>query len=113
MPHPTTKQFVTALRTIKKPGGRQPLFLQAHYKATGRALTATKLADAAGYENFRGINLWYGRLAEKVGAALGHKNAGLALIVDLAPPRSVTNKEWVLIMRPAFADALKQVGWVS
>ena len=113
MSHPTAKQFVTAMRSMKKPGGRHPLFLQAHYKAPGRAQTATKLAQAAGYENFRGINLWYGRLADKIGAALGHKNANLALLVEFAPPRSVTNKEWVLMMRPAFADALKQVGWVG
>ncbi|GAB2489126.1 hypothetical protein [Arenimonas alkanexedens] len=113
MPFPTAKQFGAVLKSMKKPGGRQPLFLQAHYKAPGRAQTATRLAQAAGYVDFRGINLWYGRLAEKVGSALGHKNAGLALLVDFAPPRSVSNREWVLIMRPEFAEALKQSGWVN
>lgn len=112
MSHPTTKQFVAVLTKMRRPGGKQSLFLQAHYKAPGRALTATRLGQAAGYQDFRGINLCYGRLADKIGAGLGHQNAHLNMLVEFAPPKTVTNKEWVLIMRPAFADALKQVEWV-
>ena len=75
-------------------------------------MTATRLGKAAGYMNYRGVNLWYGKLADRVGTQLGHTGAGLNLLVEFAPPKSITNKEWVLIMRPALADALKQAGWV-
>ena len=113
MSHPTAKQFVAVLSKLKHPGGKQPLFLQAHYEAPGRALTATNLSHAAGYKDFRGVNLAYGLLAKRIGVALGHSKTNLDLLVEFVAPKSVTNKEWLLVMRPTFAEALKQVGWVA
>jgi hypothetical protein len=108
----TTKQFVSVLKRMSRPGGRQVQFLRAHYRASGRAMTATTLARAVGYKDYRGINLWYGRLADTIGAELGLKNPRLSLLVDFVRPRDVTNTEWILVMRPEFAAALKQAGWV-
>jgi len=112
MPAVSTAQFLSALKKLAKPGGRQLEFLRVHYKAPGRALTATKLAEAVGYKDYRGVNLWYGRLADKIGEALGQKNPHLYLLVDFVPPRAATNKEWIFVMRPEFADALKSAGWL-
>lgn len=108
----STRQFASALRKMTRPGGRQLDFLRAHYRARGRAMTATNLAEAVGYKDYRGINLWYGRLADTIGEVLGQKDPRLSLLVDFVRPRAVTNTEWVLVMRPEFASALKQVGWV-
>jgi hypothetical protein len=97
---------------LPMPGGRQLDFLREHVKAPGRARTARRLAQTAGYQNYGGINLQYGLLARRIGAALGRRDANLSLLVDFVPPTSVTNTEWVMVMHPQFAEALKQAGWI-
>jgi hypothetical protein len=87
-------------------------FLRAHYKARGRALTAKRLAQKVGYKNYRAINRLYGLLAAKMGPLVGQPNSDIDLLVESAPPKSITNKEWILIMRPEFAAGLKRAGWV-
>jgi hypothetical protein len=105
-------RFALALKKLTKPGGRQLRFLRAHYKAPGRALTARRLAQAVGYKSYRGINLWYGRLAARIGPMVGNPGAGMLILVEFAPPKSLTNKEWILVMRPEFAQGLRLAGWV-
>ncbi len=109
---PTQPQFVKALGKVFKPRGRQLDFLREHVQAPGRALTARRLAEAVGYQNHGGINLQYGLLAKRIGDALGRKDVDIALLVALVRPPAVTNKEWVLVMHPQFAEALKQAGWI-
>lgn len=104
--------FASALKQMAKPGGRQMQFLRAHYDAPGKALTAKRLAQNVGYKNYRGINLLYGILAAKIGLLVGQPNSGLLLLVEFASPKSITNKEWILIMRPEFAEGLKRAGWI-
>lgn len=109
---PSVRAFQSALRRIPKPRGRQLDFLQAHYDARARGLNARRLAKAARYRNYRAINLQYGLLASRV--ARGLKVAGgIELLVDSLTPHQASNDEWVLIMRPNFAQALRRVGWVS
>jgi hypothetical protein len=112
---PTTEQFVKAMRAMKRPGGRQPDFLQAHFDAPGRALTMTRLAKAAGYKSYDGANLRYGILATQIGRAmtLRQSEINISLVVDLIRPREVSNREWILVLKPRFAAAMKRVGWVS
>lgn len=109
---PTEDEFFAALNRIALPGGSQRKFLRAHRDAPGRAATAKRLAEAAGYKDHRGVNLHYGRLAKRIGRELGRSEARLSLLVDFAPPRSLTNREWVLVMHPQFAKALKRARWV-
>ena len=108
---PTRAQFAEALKQIRPPRGRQLDFLRYHLHARGRALTASRLAQAVGYQNHGGINLRYGLLAQRIGGALGLKEVHLSLLVEFVRPKSITNTEWVMVMRPQFADALIQVGW--
>lgn len=103
--------FKRALELIGPPGGRQLKFLQAHYSSPGRASTATTLAWAAGYKNFNALNLRYGLLARQVGEALEISGATLGLLLEFKEP-SRTNEHWILSMRPEFADALRELGWV-
>jgi len=109
---PTRAQFVRALNIIDRPQGRQPTFLRAHAAASGRALTARRLAQAVRYKSHDGINLQYGLLARRIGDVLGRKGEGIRLLVDLVQPKSVTNSEWIMVMHPQFAEALKQAGWI-
>ncbi len=106
-------EFAAALRDIERPRGRQIHFLQAHYSAPGRAMTAAKLAKAARYQSWSGLNLQYGIIAKKIGRALGARDFDLSGLVEFAPPSSLTNRHWVLIMRPEFARALKTARWVE
>ena len=113
MPDPTIAQFRRALGAIGTPGGNQQKFLKAHYKARGRAATMTQLAKAAKYQRFTGVNLRYGMLANRIGQELGIPDARLSLLVDFIAPQGVTNREWVLVMKPRFAAALERSGWIS
>ena len=71
------------------------------------------IADVADYKSWRGANLQYGLLADRIGRQMKRQREGFALLVDVIPPKgksrseSVTNEEWVLVMRPAFAEALE------
>jgi hypothetical protein len=65
-----TDQLAAALLEIGVPRGNQLRFLRAHYQAPGRASTASSLAKMAGYKNFNGINLSYGKLAARIRAFL-------------------------------------------
>lgn len=112
MPLPTRAQFAQALSQVRKPRGRQLDFLRDYVKAPGRALTARRLAQSVGYKSHDGINLQYGLLARRIGDALGRNDEGIGLLVDLVRPKSVTNAEWIMVMHPQFADALKLAGWV-
>ena len=111
---PTEAQFLHALRALTPPGGRQRRFLQAHVRARGKALTMEQLARAAGYQDWRGGNLQYGLLATRIAEALGIRppSTAVELLVESVPPKGVTNREWVLVMRPQFAAALVKSGWV-
>ena len=107
------KQFLSALQALGKPGGRQLQFLQAHFESTGRAATATQLADAAGYKKWHTLNLHYGTLGKRVAKVLEHPSEHLGLLVDFSGPGELTNKHWVLFMKPEFAGALQKAGWVK
>ena len=86
-------QFASALKTLDRPGGKQLAFLRAHYRARGRALTANLLAEKAGYKHHGGINVRYGLFAKQIGMSMGVNDASLSLLVDFAPPKTITNKE--------------------
>lgn len=105
--------FKRAMAVLGKPGGRQLGFLQEHFSAPGRASTAGNLARAAGYQNYRAINLHYGGLAKRIAGVLGIKGVGIELLVEGNEPLRITNEHWVLSMRPEFADALSELGWVK
>lgn len=109
----TTTQFKAALQQIGKPGGRQLVFLQAHFSSPGRASTAAKLAIAASYKNHGGVNLHYGILAKRIGEALGAPEPHLGLLLEFNRPASLTNAHWILSMKPKFAEALSSMAWVK
>jgi hypothetical protein len=109
----SASRFATVLQAIGPPNGRRLEFLRAHYAAPGRAATAATLAERVGYSGDNGITLWYGRLARQIGAFVGEGNPDLSLLVELVRPPTVTNKEWILVMRPEFAVGLKKAGWIE
>ena len=109
----TPQQFASALSQVSLTE-KQHAVLRAHYEAPHRALTVTMMAKAARYKNYGGINLQYGGLAKRLGDNLGvktgQKKAHLGFLCDFVEPKALTNSEWILIMRPEFAQGLHLAG---
>jgi hypothetical protein len=109
----SASRFATVLQAIGPPNGRRLKILRAHYAAPGRAVTATMLAEQAGYKGYSGIDLWYGSLAKQIGTFVGERNPAISLLVELVRPPRVTKREWILVMRPEFAVGMKRAGWIE
>src|ERR1700721_374517 len=116
-------QFSEALTHMKRPSASVCAILRAHFKARGRVSTMTLLAEAAGYASFSPVNLHYGALARRIARHLAisepslkmpqASDAYLSLLVDFIKPEAVTNVHWLLGMKPEFAEALKNSGWIT
>ncbi|WP_349609004.1 hypothetical protein [Cupriavidus sp. DF5525] len=103
--------------------------LQAHFYAPDQTLTATQLADAAGYSSYSAANIQYGNvgkaLFEQHPVALPTRNDGsliytFALADDGGSVRSAASAgsaedeaHWRWKLLPAVAHALKALGVVK
>ncbi|GHB05784.1 hypothetical protein GCM10009069_30160 [Algimonas arctica] len=61
----TVDDYAEALAALKL-GAHERAMLSAHYRAEGRRLTATQLAESAGWDGFSSANSHYGRLGKRV-----------------------------------------------
>ncbi len=119
----TAAQFLEAMSHLKRPSESIRKMLRAHLNSKGRVSTMTLLAEAAGYTSFSPANLHYGTLARRIGKHLAiseptvrvptASDAYLSLIGDFIPPEEVTNAHWLLVMKPAFAEALLASRWLD
>ena len=75
-------------------------------------MTATLLADKAGYRSYRGFNSAYGHLGKKIGRKLQRPPEDVGLIVDSARPGELTNEHWIVYLKPNFARALRNHTWL-
>jgi len=118
----TAAQFLSAMSDMKKPTASLCRLLKAHYKCRGRVSTMSLLAEAARFTSFSPANLHYGGLARRIAKHLAiseptlrlptESDAYLSLLVDFIKPETVTNKQWLLVMKPEFAEALVASGWI-
>jgi hypothetical protein len=110
----SSREFKLALARLTPTVG-QKKFLQEHYRSTGRVSTMSRLAEAADYKNYGGVNLQYGRLAKQIAKILRRPipPTKVAILVDFIERQKISNKNWVVHMRPAFASALRSAGWVK
>lgn len=113
---PTSEEYKGALHRLytgEAITDNQKFMLVAHHKAPDLTITATELADLVGYKSWRGVNLQYGLLGKKLRRYLGYFEQGVELyiIAYFIPPRSVGNKDWLLIMHPEVARAIIDLGW--
>lgn len=123
---PTMEKYRKALRQVEADGhfdNTQYLtMLKAQYVSEGHIITATRLAEAAGYANYNAANLQYGTMAKLLANHLGY----------LPPKRSSGERMWwctlsngneasgatvdghfEFVMRPELAAALETMGWVK
>jgi len=62
---PKAVEYIEAFRKIlNEINDSQFAMLRAHYRAPNRCLTPAELADAAGYKDTGGVNIWYGFLGQ-------------------------------------------------
>jgi hypothetical protein len=114
----TEAAFVSALKKMRRPGGRQLDFLRLHARSVGRASTMRRLAEQVGYADWRSMNLRYGLLARDIGRTMKVRGRRIGLLVEFVAPkrvpanRNISNTEYVVIMREPFAKALKAARWI-
>ena len=99
----------------------QHAMLRAHATADGQRLTATELAEAAGYATHSSANLHYGKLGKTLGEQLGftppmsRKGGGPVWTNVLATgdedAAAVSAADFVWTMRPPLYDALMDLPW--
>jgi hypothetical protein len=112
---PTVAEYVTAFRAIEPEiAEKQREMLRVHHAAPARTMSATRLAEAVGFENYNGVNLQYGLLADKVARQLAldlanHVHVGV--LVEFVDPGHAANEHWLWVMRPNVAQALEDLGW--
>lgn len=115
---PTDDQYVEALRAILPSlSERHVAMLRAHCRASNSSLTATQLAEAAGYANYSAVNLQYGivgrRLWEELPTRLDlnaeRQPVYTSALAD-AGDRTMSEDQWVWRLRPGVAAAIRTLG---
>ena len=123
-PIATVEQFKKALLSVRDSSLPQAhlSMLQAQCQTHDHSITATKLAEAAGYENFNAANLQYGTLASKVAKHIGftpelRKDGSPHWWTTLSYANiGITDPDsghFLFIMRPELVQALKEMKWVK
>jgi hypothetical protein len=88
---PSASAYLDAFIALGKiPEGYEAM-LRAHLQAPDHLISATQLAEAAGYENYNAANLHYGLLGKRIGDEIG-----------FIPPRRVDGSEiWTCVLARA------------
>jgi|SRR5450830_213501 len=119
----TTEQFKTALLSLRDknlPDGHLVL-LRAQGHSPNGTITSTKLAEAAGYENYNAANLQYGTLAFNLAGFLrynppkrkdGSPMWWTTLSYSVNGNAEPETGQFQFIMRPELLAALREMRWV-
>jgi hypothetical protein len=112
---PSTTRYKQAFQAIRRAlSDGQLAMLRAQYLAPDHTITATDLADAAGYKNFRGANLQYGKIGTMLREVLDYwdDSTQSSYVLSLFyAPGAVGNSDWLFVMHDEVAQALKELGW--
>ncbi len=117
---PNSARFQDALLALRPIADGQMKMLREHFRAPGHRLTATQLADAAGYPNYRTANLHYGKLGRALGEYLSfpppQQDKGEPLYTSVIAfgedGTGIGDKaHYVWTMRPELVEALSDLPW--
>lgn len=117
-PPPSDADYLAAFKRILPTLSDGHLaMLKAHHRARDRSLTATQLAAAAKYSSYRAVNLQYGEVGKRLWEQLPTqlpRDSEDRLIFTFAlcdeSDRSMPEDQWIWVMRPEVAAAVKQLG---
>ncbi len=111
---PSVSEYVSAFRQIEhKLTKKHKAMLELHYKSYCHVTTATDMAIAMKYKDFRGANGQYGGLGSMVSETMGLGRLGVITLTLMVPANTVGNPEWLWVMRDNVVKALEQLGWVE
>jgi hypothetical protein len=69
---PSAREYAEAFDSLGKLPVSYEAMLEAHLNAPDHSITATELAEAAGYENYNAANLHYGKLGQMLAEQLNY-----------------------------------------
>ena len=115
---PEADEYVGALRTMLSDFTDGHLaMLKAHYNAAEQCITATQLAEAAGYSSYGAANLQYGNIGksvyEELLMALPKRKDGSPIYTYALATAGDTKggeEHWVWKLRPEVSAALEALG---
>lgn len=115
---PDGEEYVRAFQEIlEELSDGHCAMLKAHYHAKNQTMTATELAEAAGYPNYSSVNLQYGlvgsKLNEELPIDLPRRSDGTPIATAaLATPGDHNGSEehWTWKLRPGVAYAIEKLG---
>jgi hypothetical protein len=115
------KQALLAVRDKNLPDGHLAM-LKAQCSSPHASITASKLAESAGYENYNAANLQYGTLGLHVAGFLGYvppkRKDGTSmwwttLSYSLEGDSEAETGHFQFVMRPELLQALREMRWVK
>ena len=122
----TKEEFIQALLKVRDKGKlrntRYLDLIRAQYSSENHTITATRLAEAVGYENFNAANLHYGTFAHAVADALSYtpplwKDNEPMWFWTLSSGKEASadtlDGHYEFIMRPELVSALEEMNWVK
>lgn len=121
-PIATVDQFKTALLALRDKGlaDSHLTMLKAQCRSPEGTITATKLAEAADYQNYNAANLRYGLLAREMAEQLGYlpisgKDGApmwwSTLSYAIEGAGEPGTGQFQFIMRPELTEALRTMRW--
>lgn len=116
---PTVEQFKQALLALRPVSPKHLAMLKAHFNAPAREMTATQLAEAAGYANYAAVNMQYGTFAKSIAEHLGlgapmQSEAGDPVwtsVIATGAAGSADSPHYVWTLRPELVAALTELPW--
>ena len=107
---PFTKDEYRAALLAIKPQDHERELLRTHYRAPNHTITAAELADAMEYANWGGVNLQYGKLAEKF-CDYFNVQVEPCLNVLVTATKQSANEHWRLTLHDELVDAIRELKW--
>ena len=107
----SSTDFVSAFLALRDIPVSYTRMLIAHQGSPNGDITATDMAQAAGYKKFSAANLHYGKLGKLLASILGvdiTEEYGVSMLATF----EYDGQEWHWIMRPQVIQALNQIRWV-
>jgi len=113
---PSVDEYVNTLRSMHHEGfmtHNQYRMLLNHYDAPNHIITASDLAASVRYKNWKGANLQYGLLGKNLRDYMDYQGEGQEsyVLAYFLPPGVNGNPEWLFIMHPEVAQAIKVLNW--
>jgi hypothetical protein len=112
---PSVADYVAAFQaTEARITPKQRELLLVHHRAQARVTSATRLAEAVGFENYNAVNLQYGLLARQIADQLGielSESVVAGVLVEFVDPGFAANEHFPWVLRPNVAQALEELGW--